>query len=88
MDFLHSKLQSQASKIYYSIRGIKTTAILTTLIGVAQVILKDKKCLSLKCLSSRVVATSGIDYKDKVPRDLIPFIELHAGSESHAPVVS
>lgn len=45
--------------------------------GVAEIILRTQKKLSLKCLSAKVIKKNGISYKGQVPRHLEAFIELH-----------
>lgn len=45
--------------------------------GVAEIILRTQKKLSLKCLSAKVIKKNGISYKGHVPRHLEAFIELH-----------
>ncbi|XP_037080986.1 protein fem-1 homolog B-like [Pollicipes pollicipes] len=45
--------------------------------GVAEIILRTKSQMSLKCLAARVVARHRIPYCGAVPRDLESFIELH-----------
>lgn len=45
--------------------------------GVAEIILRTQKKLSLKCLAAKAVKINGILYKGQVPRHLEAFIELH-----------
>ena len=45
--------------------------------GVAEIILRTQKKLSLKCLAATVVKVAGIPYRGQVPRHLEDFIELH-----------
>ncbi|KAK3879355.1 hypothetical protein Pcinc_016071 [Petrolisthes cinctipes] len=45
--------------------------------GVAEIILRTQKKLSLKCLAAKVVKINGLAYKGHVPRHLEAFIELH-----------
>lgn len=45
--------------------------------GVAEIILRTQKKLSLKCLAARVVKINRISYKGQVPQHLEAFIELH-----------
>lgn len=45
--------------------------------GVAEIILRTQKKLSLKCLAAKVVKINGIPFKGQVPYHLEAFIELH-----------
>ena len=45
--------------------------------GVAEIILRSQKKLSLKCQAARAVKVNGIPYQGHVPRHLEAFIELH-----------
>ncbi|ROT76986.1 protein fem-1 homolog B [Penaeus vannamei] len=45
--------------------------------GVAEIILRTQKKLSLKCLAAKVIKVNSIPYKGQVPRLLEAFIELH-----------
>lgn len=45
--------------------------------GVAEIILRTQKKLSLKCLAAKVVKIHGIPFKGQVPHHLEAFIELH-----------
>lgn len=45
--------------------------------GVAEIILRTKRQLSLKCIAARVIQRHAIPYKGHVPQTLNEFIEMH-----------
>uniref|UniRef100_A0A6A7G3H6 Protein fem-1 homolog B n=3 Tax=Hirondellea gigas TaxID=1518452 RepID=A0A6A7G3H6_9CRUS len=58
------------------------TPFQTASTGVAEIILRTQQRLSLQCLASRVIVSSGLAYRGLVPRHLEAFIQVHGPSAS------